>query len=375
SLCANYGRQPLRLVRGEGVWLVDDRGRRLIDGFAGVAVSSLGHAHPALVAAISEQAATLLHVSNHYHHPWQEDLSARLAALSGLDRVFFCNSGTEANEAAHKLMRLHGRPRGRMRLVCAVGGFHGRSLGALSWTHNPAYREPFAPLPGEVAFVPYGDSAALERMMADDVAMVALEPIQGEGGVHVPPDGYLASARALCDRHGALLCLDEVQTGIGRTGRMFGYQRHGIRPDIVTLAKGLGGGVPVGAVAMTQAVADLLKPGLHGTTFGGNPLACRAALAVLDVVGAPGFLDAVAARGRRLAAGLAALFPGCPVRGEGLLLGVGLGADPTALIQRGFDAGVVVGPASGNTLRLAPPLIISDGEIDELLARLARAKG
>lgn len=229
-LAQNYARQPLRLVRGEGCWLIDDQGHRLLDGFAGVAVSALGHAHPALVEAIARQAATLVHVSNHYHHPWQEELATALATASGLPRVFFCNSGTEANELAHKLARLWNRGGQRRRIVCTEGAFHGRTMGSLSWTHNPKYREPFAPLPGEVTFVRYGDAAALARGLADDVAMVALEPIQGEGGVHVPPPGYLAEARRLCDQHGSLLVIDEIQTGIGRTGRMFGYQHEGITP-------------------------------------------------------------------------------------------------------------------------------------------------
>jgi acetylornithine/N-succinyldiaminopimelate aminotransferase len=375
-LVQNYGRQDVRFVRGSGCWLEDEAGRRYLDGFAGVAVSTLGHAHPALVRAVAEQAATLLHTSNHYHHPLQERVATRLAALSGLPRAFFCNTGTEANEAAVKLARLWSLQHGRSkpRLVAFEGSFHGRTLGALALTHTPKYREPFAPL-AAVDFVPFGDAAALERAMGPDVAGVFLEPVQGEGGVHVPPAGWLRSVRALCDRHGALLVADEVQTGVGRTGRMFAYQHEGILPDVLCLAKALGGGVPIGAVVMSEAVAALLKPGLHGTTFGGNQLACAAAEAVLETVCAPGFLERVAANGERLRAGLARVFPeAVQVRGQGLLIGVQLPADPAAIIRAGFDQGVVVGPAGGNVIRLAPPLIISADECDELCRRLAAAK-
>jgi predicted acetylornithine/succinylornithine family transaminase len=374
-LFQNYARQDVRFVRGRGVWLWDDQGRRYLDGFAGIAVSCLGHAHPALVQAVTVQAATLIHSSNHYHHPLAEELGARLATLSGLPRLFLCNSGTEANEAAVKLARLWGGAKGdRPRLIAAEGGFHGRTLGALALTHNPKYREPFAPLQA-VDYVPFGDIAALEKAMDGRVAALFLEPIQGEGGVRVPPAGYLQRARELCDRHGALLIADEVQTGIGRTGRMFASQLEGVQPDVIVLAKGLGGGVPVGAVLATEEVAALLKPGLHGTTFGGNPLASAAALAVLEVVGEPAFLARVAAHGARLASGLKQVFPeAIEVRGRGLLLGVQLPYDPAPLIRAGFDHGVVAGPAAGNTLRLAPPLIISAEECDELVSRLARAR-
>jgi len=376
NLVQNYGRQDVRFVRGQGCWLFDEAGRRYLDGFAGVAVSSLGHGHPALVAAISTQAATLLHTSNHYHHPLQERLAARLAALSGLPRAFFCNTGTEANEAAVKLARLWSGAHGKTkpRLIACEGSFHGRTLGSLALTHTPKYREPFLPLI-DVEFVPFGDAAALARIMRDDVAAVFLEPVQGESGVQVPPPGYLRAVRELCTRHGSLFVADEVQTGIGRTGAMFAYQHEDVKPDVLCLAKALGGGVPIGAVVMTEAVAALLKPGLHGTTFGGNQLACAAALAVLEVVTQPGFLERVSAHGAQLQAGLRRIFPeALAVRGQGLLIGVQLPSDPAAIIRAGFDHGVVVGPAGGNVIRLAPPLIITAQECDELCARLAKAK-
>ena len=375
-LVQNYGRQDVRFVRGQGCWLFDEAGKAHLDAFGGVAVSALGHAHPGLVAAIASQAATLLHTSNHYHHPLQERLATRLSELSGLPRVFFCNTGTEANEAAVKLARLwSGAHAGsKPRLIACEGSFHGRTLGSLALTHTPKYREPFLPLI-DVEFVPFGDASALERVMRDDVAAVFLEPVQGESGVQVPPAGYLAQVRELCTRHGALFVADEVQSGIGRTGRMFAYQHTSILPDVLCLAKALGGGVPIGAVVMTEAVAALLKPGLHGTTFGGNQLACAAANAVLDVVTQPGFLDQVAANGARLQAGLRAVFPeAIQVRGQGLLIGVQMPTDPGAIIKAGFDHGVVVGPAGGNVIRLAPPLTITAAECDEVCKRLAQAK-
>jgi acetylornithine/N-succinyldiaminopimelate aminotransferase len=376
NLVQNYGRQDVRFVRGQGCWLFDDQGRRYLDGFAGVAVSSLGHAHPALVAAVANQAATLLHTSNHYHHPLQERLATRLAGLSGLPRAFFCNTGTEANEAAVKIARLwsHAHGGAKPRLIAFEGSFHGRTLGSLALTHTPKYREPFQPL-NVVDFVPFGDAAALERAMGDDVAGVFIEPIQGEAGVHVPPAGYLRRVRELCDRHRSLFVADEVQTGIGRTGLMFACEHEAVKPDLLCLAKALGGGVPIGAVVMTEETAALLKPGLHGTTFGGNQLACAAANAVLDVVGGDGFLAQVVAHGRQLSAGLARIFPeAVQVRGQGLLIGVQLPTDPSAIIKAGFDHGVVVGPAGGNVIRLAPPLTITADEVDELVSRLAAAK-
>jgi predicted acetylornithine/succinylornithine family transaminase len=376
SLIQNYGRQDVRFVRGEGCWLWDDQGRKHLDAFAGVAVSALGHAHPALVATITRQVATVAHTSNHYHIPEQEALARVLVATAFPGKALFCNSGAEANEAAYKLCRLwgnvvHGGRKTRM--IAFQGGFHGRTIGALSLTANPAYREPFAPLPA-AEFLPFGDVAALRAAFADDIAGVWIEPIQGEGGVHVAPAGFLAELRALCDKHQALLVVDEVQTGVGRTGRMWGYEHEGIVPDIIAVAKGLGGGLPIGGIVARDAIAGLFKPGLHGTTFGGNHLACAAALTVLAEVGRPGFIACVAARGRQLQAGLQRIFPNQEVRGRGLLLGVQLPDAPQKLVTAARAEGLIVGPSGGNTLRLAPPLTIAEGEVDELLARLERAK-
>lgn len=375
-LVQNYGRQPVCFVRGSGCRLWDEDGREYLDAFAGVAVSALGHAHPRLTEIIARQAATLVHASNHYHIREQAALAARLVPAAFPGRILFCNTGTEANECAYKAIRLwanqaHG---GRKpRLLAFQGGFHGRTMGALSMTQTPKYREPFAPLlPCE--FLPFGDATAAEAAFDDRVAGVIVEPVQGESGVHPAPAGFLTTLRHLCDRHGALLAVDEVQTGMARTGRPFAWQHDGAIPDIMTLAKGLGGGVPIGAAVMADRVAALFTPGLHGTTFGGNPLACAAALAIADTVLDPAFCASVAAKGERLMAGLGSLFGRDAIRGRGLLVGVQLAADPSPLIAAARAQGLVVGPAGGNTLRLAPPLVISDAEIDELVARLARAR-
>lgn len=376
-LVQNYARNDIRFVRGQGCWLEDDRGKRYLDAFAGVAVSSLGHAHPVLVAAICKQAQTLIHVSNHYQIPEQERLAAALVPHAFPGQVLLCNSGTEANEAAYKAVRVwdnvvhQGR---KPRIISFHGAFHGRTIGALALTANPAYRDPFAPLP-PVQFLPYGDISALEAAMADDVAGVFIEPIQGEGGVIVPPAGFLKKIRELCDRHKSVMVVDEIQTGIGRTGRAFGFQYESCVPDIITLAKGLGGGVPIGAVLFGERTQSLLKPGMHGTTYGGNPLACAAALTVVEQVLTPDFLASVQAQGIALMSGLSALFGShaLEVRGRGLLIGVQLASDPKPLIDAARQEGLIIGPSGKNTVRFAPPLIITAAEVSELLERLGRA--
>lgn len=375
-LIQNYRRQAVRFVRGAGCYLYDDAGREYLDAFAGVAVCTLGHSHPRLVETLSRQAATLIHTSNHYEQLGQEELAARIVPEAFPGRMLFCNSGTEANEAAYKLVRLWGNVahEGRKRRIIAFeGSFHGRTLGSLSITHTPSYRAPFEPLP-PTDFVPFGDADALAAAMRDDVAGVFIEPIQGESGVNVAPPGFLPRVRELCTRHQALLVVDEIQTGIGRTGRMFGYQHEGITPDVMSLAKGLGGGVPMGAVLATEPVAALLKPGLHGTTFGGNPFACAAGLTVMKEVTSPGFLDNVVERGHQLMEGLRRIF-GSPhmVRGRGLLLGVQLQQPPAELVKAALERGLVVGVAGNNTLRIAPSLIITAAQVDELLEKLAAA--
>ena len=382
ALFQNYGRAEVSFVRGKGVYLYDTQGRAYLDAFAGVAVSTLGHGHAALTQAISKQAANLLHCSNYYTVPQQEDLARILVDAAFPGRVLFCNSGTEANEAAYKLLRLWGNLQhgGRKtRIISFLNGFHGRTMGSLSVTANPKYREPFAPL-APCEFLPYGDVPALEAAFAqgdnqgNDIAGVFIEPIQGEGGVIVPPAGFLKRLRELCTQHQALLVMDEIQTGFARSGKLFCHQHEGVMPDLMTMAKGLGGGVPIGAILAVEAVACLMKPGMHGTTFGGNPLACAAGLAVMNEVVQPSFIANVVARGEQLKAGLMTLMGDSrKVRGRGLLVGVQLAYDPSVLVQAAREEGLIVGPSGNQTLRIAPPLIINAAQIDELLTKLGAA--
>ncbi|WP_298459754.1 acetylornithine transaminase [uncultured Cellulomonas sp.] len=372
-----FGAPQRVLVRGEGAYVWDADGNRYLDLLAGIAVNALGHAHPTLTAAISAQLGTLGHVSNFFATPTQVALAERLLELCRApagSRVFFTNSGTEANEAMVKMARRTGRPR----ILALEGAFHGRTMGALALTAKAAYREPFEPLPGGVEFLPFGDTAALEAAMADDVAAVVLEPIQGEAGVRPLPPGYLARARELTAQHGALLVLDEVQTGMGRTGAWLAHQHPhlggGAVPDVVTLAKGLGGGFPVGAVvAFGERAATLLGPGQHGTTFGGNPVAAAAALTTIGVIERDGLLAQVTAVGEALRTGIAAA--GHPlvtgVRGEGLLVAVGLRPDAAAaLAARALAAGFIVNPVAPDAIRLAPPLILTAEQAADFVAFL-----
>lgn len=371
ALMNTFGTPALKLERGEGVRVWDDAGREYVDLYAGIAVNALGHAHPAVVEAVTTQLQTLGHVSNFMASEPQLALAERLLALLGAPgRVFFSNSGTEANEAAFKLTRRTGRTH----VVAATGSFHGRTMGALALTSKAAYREPFEPLPGHVTFVEYGDEAALAAAVTDETAAVLLEPIQGEAGVHVAPDGYLAAARETATRHGALLWLDEVQTGIGRTGAWFAHQlpfAGGVTPDVVTLAKGLGGGVPIGATVALGDAGGLLQPGNHGTTFGGNPVACAAALAVLDTIERDGLLEHVEHVGKRLADALSEQPFVTEVRGHGLMLAVDLDAeDAPAVVAAARDAGYLLNATGPSTLRFVPPLVISEGDVDAFAAAL-----
>ncbi|MDG4766417.1 acetylornithine transaminase [Solwaraspora sp. WMMD406] len=387
SLMDNYGTPPLALVRGEGASVVAEDGRRYLDLLGGIAVNVLGHAHPAVVEAVTRQIGTLGHVSNLYVAEPPVALAELLLALTGRPgTVFFGNSGAEAVEAAFKLSRRTGRTH----VVATHDGFHGRTMGALALTGQPTKADPFRPLPGEVTHVPYGDVDALAAAVTDRTAMVILEPIQGEAGVVVPPPGYLAAAREITSRHGALLTLDEVQTGVGRTGHWFAHQADGIAPDVVTLAKGLGGGLPIGACiafadtrvggvgasAAHLTPAALLTPGSHGSTFGGNPVCCAAALAVLRTIAADGLLDHVKRIGEQLRRGVEAL--GHPlvagVRGAGLLLGVVLTAPAAPAVATALrDAGFLVNPAQPDVIRLAPPLILTAEQADSFLAALPGA--
>lgn len=370
ALMNTFGSPQRVLVRGEGCYVWDADGRRYLDLLAGLAVNALGHAHPLLVSAVTAQLATLGHVSNFFASAPQIALAERLLDLvGGAGRVFFTNSGTEANEAAFKIARRTGRPK----IVATEGGFHGRSMGALALTGKAAIREPFEPLPGGVTFVPFGDAEALEAAVDGDTAAVFLEPVQGEGGVVPAPAGYLAAAREITERAGTLLVIDEIQTGIGRTGDWFGHTAEGIVPDVVTVAKGLGGGFPIGACIGLGRAADLLGPGTHGTTFGGNPVAAAAGLAVLHAVERDGLLENARTVGAHLRAGVLGL--GHPLvraaRGRGLLLGIELAA-PLAgeVLGEALGAGFIVNAVRPDTIRLAPPLILDTGQADEFLAAL-----
>ncbi|MFF2008842.1 acetylornithine transaminase [Streptomyces sp. NPDC058195] len=371
ALMDNYGTPQLSLVRGEGARVWDADGTEYLDFVGGIAVNALGHAHPAVVEAVSAQIASLGHVSNLFVAEPPVALAERLLQLFGRDgRVYFSNSGAEANEAAFKI----GRLTGRTHMVATDGGFHGRTMGALALTGQPGKRDPFLPLPGDVTHVPYGDAEALRAAVTTDTALVIIEPIQGENGVVVPPAGYLEAAREITRATGTLLVLDEVQTGIGRCGQWFEHQAHqGVEPDVVTLAKGLGGGLPIGATVAFGPAAGLLKPGQHGTTFGGNPVACAAGLAVLDTLAADGALDRVKRTGEKIRAGVEAL--GHPlvshVRGSGLLLGIVLTEPLAPQAQRAAQgAGILVNAPAPDVLRLMPPLIIGEAEADALLHAL-----
>ena len=372
ALMANYGTPTVVLARGEGATVWDVDGREYLDLYAGIAVNVLGHAHPAVREAVDRQLAVLGHVSNLVATGPVVLLAERLKALTGADRVLFTNSGAEANEAAMKIARRL-RPGGGF--VACEGAFHGRTMGALAITGQPAKRAPFEPLPGPVTFVPYGDAEALSAAVTDQTASVVLEPVLGEAGVVVPPAGFLAAARASCDRAGALLHLDEVQGGIGRAGAWLSSHvvAPGVQGDIVTLAKGLGGGLPIGAVLARGAAATALLPGDHGTTFGGGPVVCAAALAVLDVIERDGLLEAAGKLGERLRSGIEAL--GHPlvagVRGAGLWLGVVLTAPVAALVeQQARSAGFLLNAPAPGVLRLAPPLVLTEAQVDAFLAAL-----
>jgi predicted acetylornithine/succinylornithine family transaminase len=367
-----YTRQPLTLVRGKGCWVWDDRGEKYLDLVAGIAVDVLGHSHPSLVSAIAEQAALLMQVSNLYYSLPQLELAEALTASSPFDRVFFVNSGTEANESALKLARRFGGS--RREVVALTGSFHGRTLGSLAATGQPKYQEPFAPLPAGFVHVAVNDAAALNAAVGDQTCAVLLEPIQGESGIHPLSDEFLVAAREACDRVGALLIFDEVQSGVGRTGTFYAFEQTPVVPDVVTLAKGLAGGVPIGAV-LARAGADAFQSGDHGTTLGGNPLSCAAGLATLRVIADEGLMANAAERGRQFVAGLASLPGVAEVRGRGLMLGVetvGPIAKRAMALARERH-GLLVNATGETTLRIVPPLTISADEVDQAVSRLAAA--
>ncbi len=373
-LYSNYKPAPIAFVRGRGCELFDADGRRWLDLCAGVAVCSVGHAHPVLAQAIAEQAATLMHVSNYFYNEPNIHLADELCRRTGFDRAFFCNSGAEANEAMLKLARHHFFLQGqheRVRIVAFHNAFHGRTLGALSMTGTPKYREGFGPL-GPVTHVNYGDAGAVERAMGADVCAIIVEPLQGEGGVLPAPAGFLARLREIADAHGVLLLLDEVQTGIGRLGRFLGSDGSGVSPDAIALAKGLGGGFPIGAMLTREAFAGALPPGTHGSTFGGNALGCAAGLAVLRILDQEGLVDAACVKGEALGAMLEQLSRELPdvcegARGQGLLWGVMLrpGLLARELLPRIHDAGVLLIAAGERVIRFAPPLVVTLAQLEE----------
>ena len=370
-----FGTPQRMLVRGEGPWVWDETGKRYLDLLGGIAVNVLGHAHPAFVAAVDRQLRTLGHISNFFTSPPQLELARRLLELAGApegSRVFLTNSGTEANEAAVKMALRH-RPRGRM--IALEDSFHGRTLGSLALTAKAAYREPFEPLPGDVTFVPFGDAEALAAAVDDSTAAVVLETIQGESGVVVPPDGYLAQVRAVTRQHGALLWVDEVQTGIGRCGEWLTSVADGLEPDLITVAKGLGNGVPIGACLAIGPAGELFTPGSHGSTFGGNPVAAAAGLAVLDVIEVDGLLERSRSMGEYLSAAVLGLGHRqvLGVRGRGLLRGIEIASEIAPQVADAIlDAGWIINAPRPALLRLAPPLIVTAEVIDEFAAALAR---
>jgi len=377
-LLPTYNRQPVRFVRGEGPYLWDESGRQYLDAVSGIAVTGLGHAHPDIAEALCDQAKTLIHTSNLYGIPWQERLGERLAALSGMEKVFFGNSGSEANEAAIKLARLHGRRRAidNPKIAVMEHSFHGRTLAALAATGNTAIQKGFEPLLDGFVRVPYGDIDALEQVATDpQIVAVLLEPVQGEGGVRPAPSGYLAGVRALCDQHDWLMMVDEVQTGIARTGRWFGFQHEAdVLPDVMSLAKGLGNGVPIGACLTAGRATDLFGPGSHGSTFGGNPLVCRAAATVLEVIERDGLVPRAEKLGQaiaeRLRDGLADLDGFREVRGRGLMIGIELDRPAGELVALALEQGLLINVTAGSVVRLLPPLILSESQADLIADRV-----
>lgn len=381
TLLGNYRPAPIVLVEGEGCRVTDADGRRYLDLCAGIAVVSVGHGRAELADAIAEQAKRLMHVSNLFYNERAIELAAELARRTPFERFFFCNSGAEANEALLKLARRHHYGRGdteRTQIITAERSFHGRTMGALTLTGQPKYHEGLGPLVGDVSYVPFGDLEALRGAVSERTAAVLLEPVQGEGGVRVGSDAYLQGARAVCDERGALLFFDEVQTGFGRTGRFLGCEHSGVQADACSLAKGIASGFPLGAMAVREALVDALPPGSHATTFGGNPLACAAALAVLSIFDREQLVDNAERVGQHLARGLSSLRDKLDavieVRGLGLLRGAVLadGVDPAATLAALRDRGVLLTLAGGNVVRFSPPLCVSTAEIDEGLAALER---
>lgn len=376
-----YGERTVALSRGEGMLLWDAEGKEYLDFFAGIAVCNLGHCHPAVTQAICDQAKKLVHVSNLYYIEAQTLLAAALCKHSFAEKWFFCNGGAEANEAAIKLARRYWEKQGTPKpgIVTAQQSFHGRTIATVTATGQPKYHDGFQPLVPGFSYVPYNDLAALEAAITPDVGAVLLEPIQGEGGVRVPDEAYWKQVRQLCDDKNVLLILDEVQTGLGRTGPLFAHQGYGITPDIMTLAKGLGNGVPIGAMGCTDGVATGFDVGSHACTFGGNPLSAAAAVATINALTAPGFLEAAQERSTYLFAKLADVAASCDavveVRGKGLMVGIEFDQPVAPLVKTLIESGVICGPAGPNVLRFLPPLIVEESHIDRVISLLKASLG
>lgn len=374
-----YARLPVAFTHGEGVWMYDEAGKRYLDALSGIAVSTLGHNHPRLVRAIAEQAGKLLHTSNLYRIPLQERLADRLAEISGMDEVFFGNSGAEANEGAIKLARMYGHNKGvdLPHIIVMENAFHGRTLATLSATGNRKAQAGFEPLVSGFIRVPYKDIEAIRHIATHDHSVVAvmLEVIQGEGGVNMVDDAYLRAVRELCDKHGWLLICDEVQCGIGRTGKWFGWQHAGVKPDVMTLAKGLGSGVPIGAVLTSGRATGLFKPGNHGSTFGGNPLVSVAALTTLDTIADDKLMDNAVVVGEAIRSGLAEALKGVAgivdIRGRGLMIGIELDRPCGGIVTRGLEAGLLINVTADRVVRLLPALVFSTADAQALVAALA----
>lgn len=374
-----FARYPIVLSHGEGPYVYDTEGKKYLDFLGGIAVNVLGHAHPKLVAAVAEQAGKMIHCSNLYYTEEQVKLAATLTELAGMDKVFFANSGAEANEGAIKLARKYGKTlqADRVEIITAENSFHGRTYATMTATGQPKYQQGYEPLPGGFRYVPFNDLAALKSMVSEKTCAVMLEPIQGEGGVNIPDDGYLQAVRDLCDEYGALLIFDEIQTGMGRTGQLFAYQTFGVRPDIVTVAKGLGGGVPIGAFLTSAKVAGAFHAGDHGSTFGGNPLACAAGNAVLAVIAEEDLGTNAANMGNYLMSELCKLQNKYSqlilnVRGKGLMIGAQLSRPGRDIVNRCLEDGVIINCTAGDVLRFVPPLTINKKHIDELMISLEK---
>ena len=376
-IAKTYGRYPLVPVRGAGCRLWDADGREYLDFLAGVAVNNLGHCHPKVVAALQDQAARLLHCSNYYHIPQQIELAEILCAHSFGDRVFFCNSGAEANEAAMKLVRKYSREKygeNRFEVITALASFHGRTIGTISATGQEKVKTGFAPMVPGFKYVPFGDAQALKSAISPNTCAVMLEPVQGEGGVNVPPAGYLQAVRQICDEHGLILVFDEVQVGCGRTGKLFAYEHDGVEPDVMTLAKALAGGPPIGAMVAREPFVSTLGPGTHGSTFGGNPLMAAAGIATIKVLLEDGVLENCVAMGDYLRRRLEELQLRYPfvtaIRGRGLILGMELSIEGGEIVTKALQRGLLINCTVGCVLRFVPPLIVSRAEIDEMIAIL-----